>query len=176
MVIRLKIWEISKSIVQKTLNLLKDTKYQRVVDDSLAPATTSCVSFVRFFLKEITENKIILPKYYIGNMPKLLLKKEEFQSKVQKVEEAQIGDLVFFYWYSLAHKAEMIRHIGVVTDDDFHFHHSLYTNDGNGGMREGNLFHSKWHINLATQEQIIASRDPRTKVDFHDEIGTIKPI
>lgn len=164
--LRLKIEKISKDRVDEVLDILKNTKYKRIVNDELSPWITSCVTFTRFFIEKITDGRILLPKAYIGNMPRQILESWFHESKLIPFEDAQIGDISFFYGNSIVHRAKMIRHIGVITDDTLWFHHSVWGKDKSGGMRKWSLQKkesNKWHNILATESQIYWSHDPRTK-------------
>lgn len=99
-------------------------------------------------------------------MPRQLLESSFGEARLIPLEDAQVGDIPFFYGNSIVHKATMIRHVGVVTDDNLWFHHSVWGKNDTGGMRKWLLHNqksNKRHNILATESQIYSSNDPRGK-------------
>ncbi len=113
---------------------LLQTKYQYIVDGSLAPSITNCVTAVRYLLAKSSQQK--LPPIFIGDMPRILMAQCGYAVQQIKISEMRCGDLIFFKWDSSNNtyfNERYICHIAIAMGPAMIFHSAQ---DRGGGSIE----------------------------------------
>jgi hypothetical protein len=72
---------------------LAQTKYNLLAKDSEAPASTNCITSIRYLFRQ--NSKIEIPNVYIGDMPRSLVTNCGWSVEYIKISEMQCGDLLF---------------------------------------------------------------------------------
>lgn len=146
----------SEEKFRETIPELLSTQYSRSAQYCDSPWVTHCVSAVRYLIEKSTWWQ--LPYYYVWDMCRKILENHSIDAHLVPIEEGKIGDLIFFHRKSVAHKAYMITHVGILVDEDSFFH-SSWSKDGSIEKIQ-----SRMHTGtIATCRQLSSLTDPRSK-------------
>ena len=91
-------------------------------------------------------------------MCRKILDNRDIYSCLVPIEEGDIGDLIFFHRKSIAHKAYMITHVGILVDEDSFFH-SSWSRDGSIEPIASRIYQG----NIATCKMLTQLTDSRGK-------------
>jgi cell wall-associated NlpC family hydrolase len=101
---------------QTSFELVKQTTYLRKAQDKDAPHYCNCVTSIRYIFQR--SGKVILPKIWLGDFPRILVKMEWKVLKISP-DQLQAGDVVF--WKKPISK-RMVTHMTLALAANQFFH------------------------------------------------------
>lgn len=155
-----------KTLFRPNFSVFHDERFQALIEKLLfttykigaeyeeAPEYTDCVTATRHILENCSD--IVLPRVYIGDMPKML-RNDGF--KEVSLQEGGKWDIVFFEKMSLRHEAYMVAHMGILVNENDFFHSTLHF----GGGKISSLRDIDYNSLILDESFLEIAKDPRSK-------------